>query len=364
METITKRPTLAAFDVCGKVAAFSYGLGRGLVCFDGVRVWSVPGEADGPVAVADCPVDVSGVFRADALAALADLKGRAAAFDVVDGAVTFDGATVAPVLSYPRTRNAPSMDGEALRVAVDPATFAAALEWTARAATKDATRYAINGVRAEIVQGDGLQLIATDGRRLHAAGVGCALQTVPEVGPKVAAMIGARSVAPLVRMLKKKPGACSVDVSEKGWTLVRVGAVSVFYVNIGTFPEWRRIIPSGVSTTATGDARTMFERCRDAGRLIPKESGSRAVRLEGGKIDGSHPEWWESLGEAGALLNVDFLTDAFQGSWSRELPVFYQDNRAWIHAPGDDSRPVKITRDAGSRLALIMPIAETRGGAR
>lgn len=358
METMTKRPTLAAFDVCGKVAAFSYGLGRGLVCFDGFHACSVPGDTDGPIAVAACPVDLSGVFRADSLAALADMKGRAAAFDVVDGAVTFDGATVAPVLSYPRTRNAPSMDGEALRVAVDPATFAAALEWTARAATKDATRYAIQGVRAEIVQGDGLQLVATDGRRLHAAGVGCALQTVPGVEPKAAAMIGARSVAPLVRMLKKKPGACSVDVSEKGWTLVRVGAVSVFYVNIGTFPEWRRIIPSGVSATAAGDVQTMFERCRDAGRLIPKKSDFRAVRLEGGKVDGSHPERWESLKEAGALLNVDFLTDALRGTGGRTS------SRAWIHAPGDESRPVKITRDAGSRLALIMPIAETRGGAR
>lgn len=361
METMTKqatRNTLAAFDVCGKVAAFSYGLGRGLVCFDGSRVWSVPGDTDGPVAVAACPVGLSGVFRADSLAALADLKGRAAAFEVVNGVVTLDGATVTPVVGYPMRRGAPSMDGETLRVAVDPATFAAALDWTARAAAKDATRYGINGIRVEVVGGGVLQLVATDGRRLHAAGVGCALQATPGVELKAAAMIGARSVAPLVRMLKKKPNECSVAVSDKGWTLVRVGAVAVFYVNIGTFPDWRRIIPSGVGPTAAGDVQTMYERCRDVGRLIPKKSDFRAVRLEGGKIDGSHPERWESLGpkEAGALLNVDFLTDALRGSWDRTS------SRAWIHAPGDWTRPVQITRDAGSRLAVIMPISEARGG--
>lgn len=358
METMTKRPTLAAFDVCGKVAAFSYGVGRGLVCFDGVRVWSVPGETDGPVAVADCPVDLSGVFRADALAALADIKGRAAAFDVVDGAVTFDGATVAPVAGYPLRKPKPDdWTSCALRVKVDPATFAAALEWTARAATKDATRYAIRGVRAEIVQGDALQLVATDGRRLHAAGVGCVLQSVRGCEPKAAAMIGARSVAPLVRMLKKKPGACSVDVSEKGWTRVRVDAVSVFYANAGIFPDWRQIVPAGVSATAAGDVQVMFERCRDAGRLLPKGSDLRAVRLDGARVDGEEPWGWETLKEAGALLNVDFLADALRGSWDRTS------SRAWIHAPGDESRPVRITRDAGARLALIMPIAEVRGGA-
>lgn len=359
METMTKRPTLAAFDVCGKVAAFSYGVGRGLVCFDGLRVWSVPGETDGPVAVADCPVDLSGVFRADSLAALADIKGRAAAFDVVDGAVTFDGATVAPVAGYPLRKPKPDdWTACALRVNVDPATLAAALEWTARAATKDATRYAIRGVRAEIVQGDGLQLVATDGRRLHAAGVGCVLQSAKGCEPKAAAMIGARSVAPLVRMLKKKPGACLVDVSERGWTRVRVGAVSVFYANAGTFPDWRQIVPAGVSATAAGDVQVMYERCRDAGRLLPKKSDLRAVRLDGARVDGEEPWGWETLKEAGALLNVDYLADALRGSWDRTS------SRAWIHAPGDESRPVRITRDAGARLALIMPIAETRGGAR
>lgn len=360
METMTKRPTLAAFDVCGKVAAFSYGVGRGLVCFDGLRVWSVPGETDGPVAVAACPVDLSGVFRADALAALADIKGRAAAFDVVDGAVTCDGATVAPVLSHPwRKMSMDDWTSCALRVQVDPATFAAALEWTARAASKkNTTRHVIRGVRAEIVQGDALQLVATDGRRLHAAGVGCALQSVRGCEPKAAAMIGIRSVAPLVRMLKKKPGACSVDVSETGWAKVRVGAVSVLYAGADPFPDWRQIVPAGVSATAAGDVQVMFERCRDAGRLLPKKSDFRAVRLDGARVDGEEPRGWETLKEARALLNVDFLTDALRGSWDRIS------SRAWIHAPGDESRPVRITRDAGSRLALIMPIAETRGGAR
>jgi len=359
METMTKGQTLAAFDVCGKVAAFSYGAGRGLVCFDGARVWSVPGDTDGPVAVADCPVDVSGVFRADALAALADIKGRAAAFDVVGGSVTFDGATVAPVTGYPR-RKASLDDWTACsrRVTVDPVAFASALEWTARAAAKDATRYAIRGVRAEIAQGDGLQLVATDGRRLHAAGVGCALQSVRGCEPKAAAMIGARSVAPLVRILKKKPGACSVDVSEKGWTRVHVGAVSVFYANCGTFPDWRQIVPAGVSATASGDARAMFERCRDASRLMPKKSDFRVVRLDGAQVDGETPSGWETLKEAGALLSVDFLADALRGPWDKVA------SRAWIHAPGDESRPVRITRDAGARLALVMPVAEKRGGAR
>lgn len=188
------------------------------------------------------------------------------------------------------------------------AALAAALNATVVAADPDSVRYALGGVRFEKGDHGGLDLVGTDGRRLHWARLGpdvCAAVRTPYGPSSTSGGVLPVKACHRVIELAKDAGKDRVRITlgPNRITVISEGSSVASRACEGRFPRWQDILPTeagSVITFATGSdltrvlqqaAITTSEESRsvivefDAAGLT---AGSRAADVGRSRVDGTH----------------------------------------------------------------------------
>ena len=144
----------------------------------------------------------------------------------------------------------PTVAGVELKkpISVDAAKFFDMLDKTAFAVSTDETRYNINGVYAETIEGSSsdksiLRFVATDGHRL-------AMIERPADGVKFpnSVIIPRKGIHEIKKVLEGNDGAAKISIDE-GFFTVQSGSVTLGVRLVdGQFPDYKQVIPSESST--------------------------------------------------------------------------------------------------------------------
>jgi DNA polymerase-3 subunit beta len=145
-------------------------------------------------------------------------------------------------------------------------------EWTVFAAARENTRYAINGVLWE-KEGQGLALVATDGRRMSMARA--ALEAAGE--GKIESIVPVKAMSLLQRTLGSGDGGVGIKlVGTQLIARMQRATISTALVE-GRFPDYRVVIPKEHDRVATMENSALLSALRRAALLTNQES--KGVRL-------------------------------------------------------------------------------------
>lgn len=258
------------------------------------------------------------------------LRGAGSHFQIVLGTV----ADFPPV---------PEMEGEP-DFTIDHAVLCRLMEWTAFAAARESTRYAINGVLLEVAD-NGLTMVATDGRRLslaHGALVSCNTADVPN------AIIPSKTLALLRGLPADADSVASVQVTANRLMFKLGGAMISSSLVEGHFPKYRDVIPTDCDRVVVLNTAEFHSALKRAALLTNEESKGVRLSFEKGGLTLSSRA--SEQGEATISLEVDysgepveigfnpvFLADVLRVAHSEEITfAFKEANRPGVVRLGDD----------------------------
>jgi DNA polymerase-3 subunit beta len=195
--------------------------------------------------------------------------------------------------------------GDAPTLTVQGGAFTRLVNRTAFAAAREAGRYAMHGVLAEIEDGS-LKLVATDGRRLALASTPCDSRPVdrsrPAIVPTKGMQLFCRVIADPLEQVQLHFGDNQVGLKTKN--------AEIFARLIdGEFPRYSAVIPKESVNFIEANAEVLMKKLRLVANVTGTEA--RAVRLKfanGGSGPGTMELFGQSVGrgEARAHMEVDF----------------------------------------------------------
>jgi DNA polymerase-3 subunit beta len=277
--------------------------------------------------VSECPDEVLSIETAENLL---HVRGEGSHFQIVTQEPT----------EFP---SVPEMGGEP-DFTVERGVLSRLIEWTAFAAARESTRYAINGVLWE-ASGERLTLAATDGRRLSMARGALA---------GVAKSEGMRAIVPgkALSLFGRLAGDPATVVGVKGTTnqvLLDVGPafISTSLVE-GNFPKYEDVVPDDCDRVMEVSTSELLGALRRAALLTNEESKGVRVSLSEGNLTLSSraPEEGEATvslpvrysGEPMEIgFNPVFLTDPLRVAHAEEIKIaFKESNRPGVISIGGD----------------------------
>ena len=221
---------------------------------------------------------------------------------------------------------------------------------SAFAAAREKMRYALNGVLF-LLDGDRLQLVGTDGRRLAHA-----MATVENPdGATINAIVPTKGINQMARIIA---GDELIDLSMKDNQLAaRTGnAVVVSRLVEGTFPKFEEVIPVNCERKAVFNREELISAVRQARLLTNKESQSVRFVFEEGRL--SLNARAAEVGEANVSLSMSYEGEptaiAFNPGYVLEgLSVMECETVAFeFRSP---TSPAKFT-DGAEFTYVVMPI--------
>ncbi len=239
---------------------------------------------------------------------------------------------------------------------VQAAVLSTMIERTMYAASTDETRYNLNGVHFEVLEGGKVRMVATDGHRLGL--VDRALGEDVE-GLASGVILPRKALAELKRLVDEED-ADEVELGFEGNSaLARKGSVTLVMRLIeGEFPNYDQVIPKTPGRRLLLSADALGHALRRVA-LLSAERG-RAVRLDlaDGKLtlSSNNPDLGEAQEEidvdyAGEPLGIGFnaryLLDSLTAFHSKEVELGFQDELSPVLVrPGEDTES----------LAVVMPM--------
>jgi len=245
----------------------------------------------------------------------------------------------------------PDVQGE-LDFRVDHAELRKMIEWTAFAAARESTRYAINGVLWEI-DGDDLTMAATDGRRLSVSK--CKIKRAHNK-PIAPVIVPTKALTLFARLPAESDSVVQVKVASNQ-ILMRVGRELLAASLVeGHFPKYQDVIPSDCDREVSLNTAEFLSALKRAALLTNEESkGVRLSFSEGGlTLSSRAPE----QGEATISLPIRYSGDAIDIGFN---PVFLTDVLRVAHADEivlalkDPNRP-GIIRMGKGYSHVVMPV--------
>lgn len=231
----------------------------------------------------------------------------------------------------------PVMEGEP-DFEIEAAVLRRLTDWTAFAAARENSRYAINGVLWEQAKGK-LLLTATDGRRLsHASGK---IKGGGEAGMRV--IVPVKAMTLFMRILSDADAVLGVKATGNQVLLQAARATVSASLIEGQFPNYRDVIPDDMDKQAELSTAEFLSAIRRAALLTNEES--RSVRLafssDSLTLTSRAPEQGEAMVRMLAAYNGEPVEIGFN-------PVFLVDVLKVV----DDER-VKIALKAANRPGVI-----------
>nr|WP_295465284.1 DNA polymerase III subunit beta [Mesorhizobium sp.] len=211
------------------------------------------------------------------------------------------------------------------------------------AVSTEATRVYLNGIFFE-EHGGAVHAVATDGHRL-------ARLTLPHVSGAdgMASIIVPREALPLVSTLAEGKGDVRIDLSETKISFECAGRALVSKLVDGTFPDYRRVIPTGNANVFTLD-RAAFAAALDRVMTMGPAKGSavRAAFNDGAlKISTRNQESGEAEDEIECIQDEgDAVEIGFSGRYALDI----------LSAVDCENVRIKLG-DAGSPI-LVEPVGD------
>jgi DNA polymerase-3 subunit beta len=234
---------------------------------------------------------------------------------------------------------------------VETAVLRRLAEWTAFAAARENSRYAINGVLWEKDKGK-LLLTATDGRRLsHASG-----KVKGGDDSSVRAIVPVKAMILFMRILTEADTAVGVKVTGNQ-VLLRAARATVSSSLIeGQFPNYRDVIPDDSDKQAELSTAEFLSAIRRAALLTNEES--RSVRLSFDKdeltLTSRAPEQGEAMVRMLAAYQGEPVEIGFNPVFLVDVLKVVDDERVKIELKAPN-RP-GVIRGGGDALYVVMPL--------
>jgi len=230
------------------------------------------------------------------------------------------------------------------------------IEWTAFAAARESSRYAINGVLWELT-GERLTLVATDGRRLSKA---AGTVTWRKTGDPTPAVIVPTKAVGLFSRLPGPPDASVAVQVHPNQVLVSVGAATLSTALVeGHFPRYQDVIP--VDNDKCVELSTVeFQGALKQAQLLTNEE-SKSVRLSFSPDSLVLASRAPEVGEATINIPVRYKGEPLEIGFN---PVFLLDVVRVAHADEirlslkESNRPGILEVDQ-EFLHVVMPVSLT-----
>lgn len=231
------------------------------------------------------------------------------------------------------------------------------VDWTAFAAARESTRYAINGILWEM-DGDRLTLAATDGRRLsvaHGKLSGRNADSAPQ------AIVPAKALSLFGRLTADAEAVVGIKLAANQM-LFKVGGATVSTVLVeGHFPKYQDVIPADCDRLVEFDTAEFHGALKRAALLTNEES--KGVRLAFGEDTLTLSSRAPEQGEATISLNVEYRGEPTEIGFN---PVFLADVLRVTHtervtfAFKEANRP-GVLRMGDEFIHVVMPVNLSSG---
>jgi DNA polymerase-3 subunit beta len=223
---------------------------------------------------------------------------------------------------------------------------------TVFAAAKEAGRFALLGVHFKI-EGDALELVATDGRRLAKA-----TGTVGKAGREIRVIVGPKGLSLLERVMGSEPGEVSLAVQERQ-VMFRVGdALVISRLIDGAYPAYEDVIPKSSAHRFEAPVDGFSAALRRASLLTTRDAVSVQFDVSPGLLTVKSRA--VEVGEAEAEVPITYDGPATKLGFN---PVFLLDALKVM----DTARPVRFEFTSGKAPGkltdgddftyVVMPIA-------
>ncbi len=223
------------------------------------------------------------------------------------------------------------------------------------AVSLDATRYHLNGVYFEALDGNIMRMTATDGHRLSYVDAEIFL-SAPEL--KRGIIIPRKGLGEFRRMLDQ--GGSTVGLAfERGYLFAKMGTTYLFIRLIeGEYPDYRQVVPKAADKTLKVKRDDLFAALKRVSLLANEKSRGIKLSMQGSSlmISSSNPDMGDAREEldvefSGDQLEVGFnakyLIDCLEVGKSQEIHLSLKDKLS----PGIISGP-----DEGHHTYVIMPM--------
>lgn len=253
----------------------------------------------------------------------------------------------------------PAIVGTAMKnpIAVDATKIYEMLEKTAFSVSTDETRYNINGVFVQTIDGGKgglLRFVATDGHRL-------AMIERPAEGLSLpsSVIVPRKGIQELKKVLEGNDGVAEVGTSE-GFFTVKSGDITLGIRLVdGQFPDYQQVIPKTSSTEVTVSTQELLSAVKRVSLVTTDKNKAIRVKLIGGNllISSQSPEY----GEASENLSVDQqgedVTIGFSAKYLVDiLNAMSKEDSVKIKFSGELGPGLFTSPDNDSYTCVVMPM--------
>jgi DNA polymerase-3 subunit beta len=239
---------------------------------------------------------------------------------------------------------------EAGGVGVPVGTFREMIRRTQFAAAKERMRFALNGVLVK-VEGDTIELVATDGRRLAREAGTC----VNPAGVALSAIVPTKGLQQVDRVIADGDETVQIAVGNNHFCARTSRVTIVSRLVEGSFPNYRDVIPQNCKQKAILPREALISALRRASLVTSRDAQSVRLQFhpEGLTVSARSPEGsaeetiaCDYAGTSDVLgYNPEFLLDALNVLKSDSVPFEWEGKTA----------PGKLTE--GSYTYVVMPVS-------
>jgi DNA polymerase-3 subunit beta len=207
-------------------------------------------------------------------------------------------------------------------ISVDAAKFYEMFDKTAFAISTDETRYNINGVYAETIEGplgpgkQCLRFVATDGHRL-------ALVDRPAEGFAIdkSVIIPRKGIQELKKVLEDNEGAAKLSLSDGFFTVQSASVTLGVRLVDGQFPDYKQVIPLDHSTTIQVERSELAAAVKRVSLVTTDKTKAVKCKLVNGNllVSSSSPEYGEASEAVSVQQDGEDLTIGFSAKYVMEL---------------------------------------------
>ncbi len=243
----------------------------------------------------------------------------------------------------------PEMPDEAPLV-LDGQKFAEMTRKTIFAVARESTRYALNGVHMEIVDGV-MEMVATDGRRMALM-----KEKVDKQTSMPAAIVPQKALSQVEKLQSDKDETVNILTRERQVFFSTSRGTVVSRLVEGHFPPYREVVPKETDKKATISRTGLLSAMRQAAIMTSEDSRSVLLAFAGAQltVTGRAPD--EGRGEIGLDIeyegedleirfNPQFIIDALSASEAEKVTLDMKEG----------SSPAAL-KDGTGFLYVVMPI--------
>jgi len=227
------------------------------------------------------------------------------------------------------------------------------IERTAFSISTDDTRTGLNGASLELIEGDRIRMVATDGHRLSLA-EGSVQGTLERTGT----LLPRKGMNELRKLADKAEGTFEVSFAQNQALFALDNICFSMRLLEGSFPDYNQVIPSDPSRSVVLERRLLQDALRRVSILSAERSHS--VRMTVGEgvlgLSSSHSEFGSASEELEAEVEGEPLDVGFNARYFLDVMSVVDEDRVRIDF-GDSLSPCVLRPAAeGDALFVIMPM--------